>query len=264
MTTINPGTIDILCELALEGGRIALTHHGRLEEVMTKADESPLTVADLEVDRCLCDGLASAFPDIPVVTEERAESHDPDLVGERFFLVDPIDGTKEFVKNRGEFTVNIALIENGLPVAGVVCAPAIGRLFAGVVGEGGFESLLDGTARKPLVPRRPDNDALIVVGSRSHLTPETQAFVDANRVASFTSAGSSLKFCLLAAGEADLYPRYGPTMEWDTAAGHAVLSSVGGMVEEISGEPLKYGKPGYRNPFFVAYTPGTKFERVPA
>ena len=256
--------IDTLCELALEGGRIALRHHGRLEEVMTKADESPLTIADLEVDQCLCDGLERAFPDIPVVTEERAESHAPGFVGARFFLVDPIDGTKEFVKNRGEFTVNIALIENGIPVAGVVCAPAVGRLFAGTVGEGAFETPLDGGARSALVPRQPDNDALIVVGSRSHLTPETQAFVDANPVASFTSAGSSLKFCLLAAGEADLYPRYGPTMEWDTAAGHAVLSSVGGTVEQISGEELNYGKPGYRNPFFVAYTPGTKFTRVPA
>jgi 3'(2'), 5'-bisphosphate nucleotidase len=264
LTRITGDLIEILCELAREGGDIAMRHHGRLENVMAKADNSPLTVADLEVDQYLCEGLEKAFPDIPVVTEERAESHAPGFVGECFFLVDPIDGTKEFVKNRGEFTVNIALVESGTPVAGVVCAPAVGRLFAGKVGEGAFEMPSTGGPRKPLAPRKPDNDALIVVASRSHLTLETQAFVDANPVASFTSAGSSLKFCLLAAGEADLYPRYGPTMEWDTAAGHAVLAATGGMVEEISGAPLKYGKPNYLNPFFIAYTPGTKFKRVPA
>lgn len=243
-----------------------MAHHGRLENVMTKADDSPLTVADLEVDRCLCEGLEKAFPDIPVVTEERAESHAPGFVGSQFFLVDPIDGTKEFIRNRGEFTVNIALIEDGQPVAGVVCAPAVGRLFAGKAGEGAFElpyapsRMIDGP-RNVLKPRTPDNGALVVVASRSHLTPETKAFIDANPVASFTSAGSSLKFCLLAAGEADLYPRYGPTMEWDTAAGHAILAAIGGVVEDLSGATLRYGKPDYRNPNFIAYTPGTQFRR---
>lgn len=236
-----------------------MKHHGRVGNVRSKADASPLTAADLEVDQCLCEGLTKAFPDIPVVTEERAATHASGFAGERFFLVDPIDGTKEFVKNYGEFTVNIALVERGVPVAGVVCAPAVGRLFAGAEGKGAFEVPAQGGDRKPLRPRTPDNAALVVVASRSHMTPETSRFIESNRVARLTSAGSSLKFCMLAAGEADLYPRFGPTMEWDTAAGHSVLAAAGGIVEEISGKPLKYGKPGYRNPSFVAYTPGTEF-----
>jgi len=252
--------IDALCALAQAGGEIAMRHYGRVGEVRSKADSSPLTAADIEVDACLCDGLAAAFPGIPVVTEERARSHVPGFAGRRFFLVDPIDGTKEFIQARGEFTINVALVEDGRPVAGVVGAPALGRLFCGVAGKGSFE-LRDGV-RTPLALAQPDNGALTVVASRSHLTPETEAFLKANRVGRLTNAGSSLKFCLLAAGEADLYPRFGPTMEWDTAAGHAVLAAAGGVVEEISGLPLQYGKPGYRNPFFLAYTPGTKFNRA--
>ncbi len=250
-----PILVETLARLVLEGGRIAMRHHGRVGEVASKADASPLTQADLEVDAFLCEGLEKAFPHIPVVTEERAATH----AGSRFFLVDPIDGTKEFVAERGEFTINIGLIENGVPVAGAVYAPAVDRLFAGAAGQGAFEASAADPARRALVTAAPDNNALVVVASRSHMTPQTQEFVDANRVARLTNAGSSLKFCLLAAGEADLYPRFGPTMEWDTAAGHAVLSAAGGSVEEISGAPLNYGKPGYRNPNFVAYTAGTRF-----
>ncbi len=234
--------------------------HGRLSSVASKADMSPLTEADLAVDAHLCAGLAAAFPDIPVVTEERAASHADGFAGERFFLVDPIDGTKEFVAERGEFTINIGLIENGVPVAGAVFAPAVGRLFGGASGIGAFEVEAITGQRRTLVTANPDNSALVVVATRSHPTPETDAFLAANQIGRLTNAGSSLKFCLLAAGAADLYPRFGPTMEWDTAAGHAVLSAAGGMVEKISGEALDYGKPGYRNPFFVAYTPGTNYK----
>lgn len=254
-----PQLVDKLAELVLEGGRIAMRHHGRVGEIASKSDMSPLTAADLEVDAFLCKELAKAFPDIPVVTEERAATHAAGFAGNRFFLVDPIDGTKEFVADRGEFTINIGLIENGDPVAGAVYAPAVDRLFAGAAGQGAFEASLADPARRQLVTARPDNGSLTVVASRSHMTPQTQAFVDANPVGKLTNAGSSLKFCLLAAGEADLYPRFGPTMEWDTAAGHAVLSAAGGFVEQISGAPLNYGKPGYRNPDFVAYTAGVKF-----
>ncbi|GIL01118.1 MAG: 3'(2'),5'-bisphosphate nucleotidase CysQ [Alphaproteobacteria bacterium] len=254
--------IATLCALAIEGGRIAMRHYGEVGEVQAKADSSPLTAADLEVDQYLCEGLAARFPGTAVVTEERAATHAPERAASRFFLVDPIDGTKEFIQARGEFTINIALIEDRRPVAGVVCAPAIGRLFAGAAGAGAFEMPATGGPQRPLSLASPDNEALVVVASRSHLTPETQHFLDTNRVGRLTNAGSSLKFCLLAAGEADLYPRFGPTMEWDTAAGHAVLAAAGGFVEEISGRPLEYGKPGYRNPFFIAYTPGTQFKRA--
>jgi 3'(2'), 5'-bisphosphate nucleotidase len=250
-----------LGNLATAGGRIAMLHHGRLSQVHNKEDNSPLTEADLAVDAHLCDGLARAFPDIPVVTEERVSTHGAMPPRGRFFLVDPIDGTREFVAERGEFTVNIGLIENGQPVAGAVCAPAVGRLFIAAAGIGAFERTTgrDSGDFAPMVPATPDNRALKVVASRSHLTAETSAFIEANAVAATLNAGSSLKFCLLAAGEADLYPRFGPTMEWDTAAGHAILAAAGGFVEEISGVALKYGKPDYRNPYFIAYTPGTRF-----
>lgn len=253
---------EALVALVREGGRIAFAHHGKIERVDAKADLSPVTAADLAVDAYLHGALVAQWPRIPVVTEERAETHVAARTGGRFFLVDPIDGTKEFVKERGEFTVNVALIENGVPVAGAVCAPAAGRLFFGALGGGAFEEGFANGRRRTIRPARPDNNALAVVASRSHMTAETEAFVRANAVGRFAQAGSSMKFCLLAAGEADLYPRFGPTMEWDTAAGHAVLLAAGGKVEEISGRPLIYGKPGYRNPGFIAYTPGTVFRRA--
>jgi 3'(2'), 5'-bisphosphate nucleotidase len=259
-----PKLLDAISFLVTEGGKIAMRHHGHIGDVASKADMSPLTAADLEVDAWLCAGLEKAFPHIPVVTEERAATHAPGFAGSRFFLVDPIDGTREFVAERGEFTINIGLIENGAPVAGAVYAPAVDRLFAGAVGLGAFEASLADPVRRPMACAKPDNDGLVVVASRSHSTPATDAFMAANKVAKLTNAGSSLKFCLLAAGEADLYPRFGPTMEWDTAAGHAVLSAAGGFVEEISGAPLNYGKQDYRNPNFVAYTAGTKFKLSPA
>jgi 3'(2'), 5'-bisphosphate nucleotidase len=257
------GLVETLAALARRGGEIALQFHGKLGEVRTKEDNSPLTEADLAVDAYLCDALGEAFPDIDVVTEERSATHSGRMAGSRFFLVDPIDGTREFVAKRGEFTVNIALIDGGMPVAGAVCAPAVGRLFAGGTSVPAFETGLAGSERRILRPRKPDNAALTVVASRSHLDPDTVAFIGANRVAQTISGGSSLKFCLLAAGEADLYPRFGPTMEWDTAAGHAILAAAGGFVEEISGTALNYGKPSYRNGPFIAYTAGTEFV-VPA
>jgi 3'(2'), 5'-bisphosphate nucleotidase len=251
---------DALCGLVAEGGRIALKYRPESVDIAWKEDRSPVTAADLAVDAFLVDALARRWPDIPVVTEERIDSQG--LAAARFFLVDPIDGTREFVRSRGEFTINVALVENGVPVAGAVCAPAAGRLFAGAAGRGAFEQGFADGRRTPIRPSAPDNDRLAVVASRSHLDAQTEAFVAANRVGRFVQAGSSLKFCMLAAGEADLYPRFGPTMEWDTAAGHAVLLAAGGMVEEISGRPLTYGKAGYRNPGFIAYTPGARFRRT--
>jgi len=261
---VDQNLLDVLLRLVTEGGAIAMRHHGNLDGVEIKADSSPLTKADLEVDGYLCSGLAELAPDIPVVTEERAASHAEGFAGSRFFLIDPIDGTKEFVAERGEFTINIGLVEDGVPVAGAVCAPAVNRAFAGAAGLGAWQYDASGNALMPISVSSPDNDALVAVASRSHLTEATNAFLDCNAIARTTNAGSSLKFCLLAAGEADIYPRFGPTMEWDTAAGDAVLRAAGGLVETLDGAPLSYAKPGYRNPEFIAYARGAKFNLAAA
>ncbi len=243
-------------ELALEAGRQIMEVYARGEvEAVAKADQSPVTEADLAADRVICDGLAAAFPEIPVVTEERAESHALGAAP-RYFLVDPLDGTKDFVARRGEFTVNIALVEAGQPVAGVVYAPAVGRLFLGIAGQATEERDGNGAAQ-PIRVATADSGALRVVASKSHRDAETDAYIARYTVASFVAAGSSLKFCLLAAGEADLYPRLGRTMEWDTAAGHAVLAAAGGTVLSLPDlAPFAYGKPGWANGAFLAHVPG--------
>lgn len=218
-----------------------------------KADDSPVTRADLAADKVICAGLAATFPDIPVVTEEQSASHQIDA--DTFILVDPLDGTKEFIKRRGEFTVNIALIENGVPTRGVVYAPAIGRLFY-TDADGRTVEEIDGKVQ-PISVNTPDNNALIVVASKSHRDQATDDYIAQYRVADMRSAGSSLKFCLVAAGEADFYPRLGRTMEWDTAAGDAVLRGAGGrMVRFDDLTDYGYGKPGYENVFFIATAPG--------
>lgn len=240
---------------------IAMSHYTSFNAdsgVMKKSDDTPLTRADLEVDAFIGAALASAFPDIPVVTEERAASHDLDVSGTSFFLVDPIDGTREFINKRDEFTVNIALVHDGAPIAGIVAAPALGAVYCGLVGDGVWLDI-QGEGRKPIAVGKPDNEALMVVASRSHLSEETSAFIAANKVANTRNAGSSLKFCLLARGDADLYPRFGPTMEWDTAAGHAVLLAAGGFVNTLDGKPLTYGKAEFRNPWFMAGACGVEY-----
>jgi 3'(2'), 5'-bisphosphate nucleotidase len=251
---------ETLRRLALEAGAAILDVYRRADfGVTAKADESPLTEADLAADAVICAGLAAAYPDIPVVTEERAESHDVDGAGVHF-LVDPLDGTKEFVNRRDEFTVNIALIENGLPVAGVVYAPALGRMFRTEAGGGAVEETgLDSATPsiRPIAAAQADPGGLRVVASKSHRDAATDAYIARYPVAAFKSAGSSLKFCLVAAGEADLYPRLGRTMEWDTAAGQAVLEAAGGRVRRLSDDaPLTYGRPGRANPHFLALAPG--------
>ena len=231
-------------------------------DTQQKADSSPVTAADLAADEVIRTGLAEAFPEIPIVTEEAAESHLQTGM-QRFFLVDPLDGTKEFINRRGEFTVNIALIEGGVPTRGVVYAPAIGRLFATRASSAVELAVQDycivaGSA-KALKVTEPDNTALTVIASKSHRDQATDDYIAKFNVANFTSAGSSLKFCLLAAGEADFYPRLGRTMEWDTAAGHAVLRAAGGTVlRHDDHTPLTYGKPEYENPFFLAMSPGVQ------
>ncbi|MEM1343084.1 MAG: 3'(2'),5'-bisphosphate nucleotidase CysQ [Pseudomonadota bacterium] len=251
--------------LALAGGAaiMEIYRSGALE-TEAKADDSPVTAADLAADRLIGAGLAAAFPDIPAVTEEQAESHTQQGLT-RFFLVDPLDGTKEFVQRRGEFTVNIALIENGVPVAGVVYAPAKGRLFATHAGGAIEQTIEDGApvagSERAITVATP-GEHLSVVASKSHRDAATDAYIARYPVGDFLSAGSSLKFCLVAAGEAHLYPRLGRTMEWDTAAGDAVLRAAGGqMVRFEDHAPFAYAKPGFENGHFIAYAPGVTLQQ---
>ena len=250
------GMTETLTRLAREAGAAIMAVYGAEDfEVRAKGDDSPVTEADLAADRIIVAGLAAVFPDIPVVTEERAESHDLGE-GRTHFLVDPLDGTREFVNRRGDFTVNIALIDKGEPVAGIVYAPAIGRLFRTDHGGGAVEVMGDGST-VPLAVAAADNAALRVVASKSHRDAATDDYIANYGVAEFKSAGSSLKFCLVAAGEADLYPRLGRTMEWDTAAADAVLRAAGGRVVTFTGhEPLQYGKADRANPHFIAHGRG--------
>ncbi|MEL6204245.1 MAG: 3'(2'),5'-bisphosphate nucleotidase CysQ [Pseudomonadota bacterium] len=254
-----------LRRLALEAGaKIMEIYNADDFEVRAKGDDSPVTEADEAADVLIAAGLAEAFPDVLVVTEEQAATHAK--TADTFLIVDPLDGTKEFVKRRGEFTVNIAYVENGTPVRGVVYAPAKGRLFytdaQGIsVEETGAHALDTAGPTEPLKVAAPDNSALMVVASKSHRDAATDDYIAKYAVRDMTSAGSSLKFCLLAAGEADLYPRLGRTMEWDTAAADAVLRGAGGTVVRFDDHtPLTYGKPGYENPFFIAYAPGVELK----
>ncbi len=253
--------VPVMRRLALEAGaKIMEIYEGAELDVRHKADASPVTAADEAADALISAGLAAAFPEVALVTEENAASHA--RRAERFFIVDPLDGTKEFVQRRGDFTVNIAYVEGGVPVRGVVYAPAKGRMFyttadgRAVEEDGPFDLDRAGPLRA-LSVGAPDNAALLVVASKSHRDAATDAYIGRYDVADLRSAGSSLKFCLVASGEADLYPRLGRTMEWDTAAGHAVLLGAGGKVVRFDDHaPLVYGKPGYENPFFIACAPG--------
>ncbi|RWB22884.1 MAG: 3'(2'),5'-bisphosphate nucleotidase [Mesorhizobium sp.] len=253
--------LGVFERLALDAGRevMRVFHEGCA--VDKKSDSSPVTEADRESEKIILAGLRSAYPDIPCVAEEEVAAGiaTPDLDG-AFFLIDPLDGTKEFVNRRTDFTVNIALVRHGVPEVGVVFAPCTGRFFSGRPGKA--EAIeVDGDYR--IVGRRPiavraSGTPLAVVASRSHNTPETDAFIRDLGAAEIVSIGSSLKFCLLAAAEADVYPRFGRTMEWDTAAGDAVLRAAGGMTRTLDGEPLVYGKRNqasdtdFANPHFIA------------
>jgi 3'(2'), 5'-bisphosphate nucleotidase len=227
--------------------------------VKDKADASPVTLADEAAEKIILADLAMIAPGVPVVAEESVAAGKVPVIAERFFLVDPLDGTREFVSRRDEFTVNVALIENGAPVLGVVFAPARHELYWGDVeaGKAGhIDADPDGTMPcmgAAIVARPVPAQGLTAVASRSHRTPETDAFLSNYSVAEFLSIGSSLKFCMVAAGRADVYPRIGTTMEWDTAAGHAVLSAAGGSVTDLEGGPFRYGKPGFRNGNFIAW-----------
>ncbi|MBK4214436.1 3'(2'),5'-bisphosphate nucleotidase CysQ [Paracoccus caeni] len=247
--------------LALQAGaKIMEIYEAEDFEVRAKSDDSPVTAADEAADALISAGLREAFPDVTLVTEEQAATHG--LTARTFLIVDPLDGTKEFVQRRGDFTVNIAYVEDGVPLRGVVYAPAKGRLFYTTAdGRSVEEQAPFGDAPGEVaaigVNPMPDNRALMVVASKSHRDAATDNYIGQYGVRDMTSAGSSLKFCLVATGEADLYPRLGRTMEWDTAAGDAVLRGAGGEVVRFDDHTsLTYGKPGYENPFFIAFAPG--------
>ena len=251
--------IPVIRKLALEAGdRIMEVYNGPEFEVKSKSDTSPVTVADEAADALISAGLREAFPDVVLITEEQAASHA--LRAQTFLIVDPLDGTKEFVQRRGDFTVNIAYVENGVPLRGVVYAPAQGRLFYTRADGVSVEEV--GGVQRVLSVAKPDNGALMVVASKSHRDQATDDYIGRYAVKDMKSAGSSLKFCLVATGEADLYPRLGRTMEWDTAAGDAVLRGAGGHVVRFDDHAsLVYGKPGWDNPYFIAYAPGVALHK---
>jgi 3'(2'), 5'-bisphosphate nucleotidase len=238
--------------LADRAGAVILEHYQGDVAVRAKADASPVTAADEAAEAVILARLAELTPEVPVVAEERvAAGHVPDVDAGVFWLVDPLDGTKEFVNRKGEFTVNIALIEGREPILGVVLAPALRQAWWGARGKGAKARDAAGHTHK-IAARKAPAGGLVAIASRSHRDADTQAFLDQAGITECISAGSSLKFCLVAEGKADLYPRFGRTMEWDTAAGHAVLSAAGGRVTTRDGAPFLYRKPGFENPPFIA------------
>jgi 3'(2'), 5'-bisphosphate nucleotidase len=266
MTISTSDILNILERLAVAAGAEIMAVRANNFEVAEKSDGSPVTLADQRAEAVVVAGLLQAFPHVPIVAEEMVAAGDvPHQLGERFFLVDALDGTKEFCAGREEFTVNIALVEGDTPVAGVVYCPCKRMLYAGAhdgkgVGEARCRNVLPsgelGEA-EPLAVRDPGAQP-VIIATRSHMTPETEAFLKSVPSAELRSVGSSLKFCEVAAAHADLYPRCGTTMEWDTAAGDAILRAAGGSTKTEHGEALAYGKRGqdgmadFQNPFFVS------------
>jgi 3'(2'), 5'-bisphosphate nucleotidase len=240
-----------VAEIAREAAAEILELSARGLGVREKADRTPVTEADEAANRLIVARLAALTPDIAIVAEESVAAGEVPLPAARFWLVDPLDGTREFIAGRDEYTVNIALIEDRRPVLGVVGVPAQGELYLGLRGEGAFREDAN-RVRTPIRVRRVPERGAVALASRSHGSAETEAWLGRAGVGEVRRAGSALKFCLIARGEADLYPRLGRTMEWDTAAGHAVLAAAGGSVRTLDGAELAYGKPGLENPPFVA------------
>ena len=257
---------QVLESAALAAGRAIMAIHGAGPEVQIKPDSSPVTEADEEAERLILTALRQHFPAIPVVAEEAvAAGHVPDISAGLFFLVDPLDGTKEFIAGRSEFTVNIALIQNGAPIAGIVLAPALSTGFTAVENRAERFSVAEGIiGERRAIGCRDHSSAVTAVASRSHDTPETARFLDDHGIDACTAIGSSLKFCLVAEGLADVYPRFSRTMEWDTAAGDAVLRAAGGETRTLDGALLAYGKRNqphdadFANPNFIAARAGWK------
>jgi 3'(2'), 5'-bisphosphate nucleotidase len=253
--------VEDLAEAARQAGDAILEVVRRGFEIEAKQDSSPVTEADRAAELIILAALARAAPGVPVIAEEEVAAGRIPAHGDVYFLVDPLDGTKEFVRGGDDYTVNIGLIEQGTPKLGVVFAPATGKLHAGCVGEGSW--LEDANGRVP-IRTRARGELTTAVASKSHLNQATVDYLDAAvGTCGFAAIGSSLKFCIVAEGHADIYPRASPTSEWDTAAGHAVLLAAGGLVDGPDGTPLRYGKPAFLNRAFVA-TSGWKPPRLDA
>ena len=242
--------LDQLADAAREAGEAILTIVRRGFDVEAKGDRSPVTEADRTAELTILAALARAAPGVPVIAEEEVAAGRIPKHSDTFFLVDPLDGTKEFIRGGDDYTVNIALVEGLAPTLGIVFAPATGRLHTGLAGSGAWVE--DGVGRRTIRTRE-RAQSVAAVASKSHFTQNTADYLDAAvGVCNYVSIGSSLKFCIVAEGEADIYPRLSPTMEWDTAAGHAVLLAAGGRVDAPDGTPLRYGKHTFLNRAFVA------------
>lgn len=255
---------DQLLGAAVVAGAVIMRHRRAGFAVESKADSSPVTAADREAEDIVLEALSQCAPGVPVVAEEAVSRGECPAPGDAFFLVDPLDGTREFVAGGTDFTVNIGLIVERTPRFGLIYAPAFDQLFVTLGRDEVVEIRISpeaGPARlgdvrpRPIHTREPDPERLVAVASRSHRTPDNDRFLADPRIASSRNIGSSLKFCLLARGEADIYPRFGHTSEWDTAAGHAIVLAAGGLVTTIDKQPFLYGKSkdGFVNPSFVAW-----------
>ncbi len=255
---------ELMIPAAHRAGTIIMEHFNAGVAVELKSDASPVTVADHESENVILRALADKVPDIPVVSEESvARGHRPQSA-ERFFLVDPLDGTKEFINRDPDFTVNIGLVEGSTPLFGLIYAPAHRKIFMTLsaneavcaeLASSEATPSLSGLNLEEMHTRAPGTASLTALASRSHMNADTERFIEDHKISQIRRAGSSLKFCLLALGEADVYPRLAPTMEWDTAAGDAILRAAGGIVLDESGAPLAYGKwdASFRNSSFIAW-----------
>jgi len=250
---LDQAAIDKLLEIARIAGDATMEIYNSDFEIYSKKDESPVTEADRKAEAIIIPVLKELAPNVPIVAEEAFSAGDhPNVKGTAFWLVDPVDGTKQFISKKDEFTVNIALIDENLrPIFGVVHAPALDRMFWGSLEFGAFVQEKDGTVKEISVRKAPV-EGIVAVVSRSHKTPEVDEYLKGFTVANEISSGSSIKFCQVAEGLADVYPRFGPTMEWDTGAGHAVVLGAGGTVKTPEGEEFLYGKKGFKNGFFIA------------
>lgn len=240
-----------LLPIVREAGAAIMGHYGRKPDIRTKADQSPVTVADHAANDLITARLATLAPDLPIISEEGPLDTTGMDLAQPFFLIDPLDGTKQFIDEIPEFTVNVALIENRLPRLGVIQLPALEAIYW-TAGDGHAWRQLGDEPPQPIHCRKSPEGGATAVVSRSHFDDETRAYLARASATSFVTAGSSLKFCRLAEGTADIYPRFGPTFEWDIAAGHAILLAAGGSLSAWDGGSLSYGKPSFRNPGFVA------------
>ncbi|MDH5488173.1 MAG: 3'(2'),5'-bisphosphate nucleotidase CysQ [Gammaproteobacteria bacterium] len=252
MIEFNPREqLGAVCDIARDAGRAILDVYERAFTVEEKEDRSPITAADRAANEIICQKLEALTPGVPVMTEESARvAHEKRKDWKRFWLVDPLDGTKEFISRNGEFTVNIALIDGNRPVLGVVYVPVTGLTYYAATGKGAFKQRGECEVQ-PIHARRFEGGKPIVVASRSHAGPETEAFLKNLGEHDVVSMGSALKFCLVAEGTADVYPRLGPTMEWDTAAAQCVVEVAGGRVTDLNRQPMTFNKPSLLNPSFL-------------